>query len=507
MKKILISLMALAVLASCDMNKEPYSAISPENALSSMADASKLRNFIYANFRGITSGSYIYDGEVQADLFNASIEYGNNGGDLHRWNFSNNLGSALTYWSACYSVSANDNFFIEKINDYMSNPEATISSEDSTTLMTYKGEAFFSRAYAYFMLAQYVCNDYDPATAENEYGLPIVTEYNPTSDETKYPARESLARTFEQINADLDSAEAYISTEASADGEVYFTKDVVAAFRARVALYMDDYQSAINYAKPLVDLSMADTRYALLKDTASFNDLWTDDSGDECIMQVYVDFNEQPSSSSYNYVSYSTALGVYKPYYIPTQRMIDLYTQDDIRFQSWFINVPVTFTNATANVYLCNKYPGNPELWIGETNYRNAPKPFRIAEQYLILAEAYDKSGNETEASNILNALKAARIPSHNSNTPYAGSDLENELKNERIRELFAEGFRLVDLKRYHQGFEGRPAQSTDVIFLAGQSDTDELTVDGSNYRFTWPIPYEEVITNPQISSQQNAGY
>ena len=326
--------MALAVLASCDMNKEPYSAISPENALSSMADASKLRNFIYANFRGITSGSYIYDGEVQADLFNASIEYGNNGGDLHRWNFSNNLGSALTYWSACYSVSANDNFFIEKINDYMSNPEVTISSEDSTTLMTYKGEAFFSRAYAYFMLAQYVCNDYDPATAENEYGLPIVTEYNPTSDETKYPARESLARTFEQINADLDSAEAYISTEASADGEVYFTKDVVAAFRARVALYMDDYQSAINYAKPLVDLSMAGTRYALLTDTASFNDLWTDDSGDECIMQVYVDFNEQPSSSSYNYVSYSTALGVYKPYYIPTQRMIDLYTQDDIRFHT-----------------------------------------------------------------------------------------------------------------------------------------------------------------------------
>lgn len=500
--------MALALLVGCDMNKQPYSAISPENALSSMADASKLRNFIYANFRGITAGSYIYDGEVQSDLFNATIEYGNNGGDLHRWNFSNNLGSALTFWSATYSVSANDNFFIEKINSYMAAQKraGTLSSDDSTTLMLYKGEAFFSRAYAYFMLAQYVCNDYNPATAANEYGLPIVLKYNPTSDERQYPARESLQKTFEQINADLDSAEAYINTEATKDGEIYFTKDAVAAFRARVALYMDDYQAAINYAKPLVDMSIGGTRYALLTDTAGFKPMWLNDTGDECIMQPFVSYNEQPASSSYNYVAYSTALKVYKPYYIPTQKVIDLYDPQDIRFQTWFINVPVTFTGASANVYLCNKYPGNPDLWVGETNYRNAPKPFRIAEQYLILAEAYDKAGNETEASNILNALKSARIPSHSAIT-YVGLELENEIKNERIRELFAEGFRLVDLKRYGEGFDGRPAQSSDVIFLPGGSDTEEIIVDGGNYRFTWPVPYEEIITNPQIRSQQNAGY
>ena len=508
MRKIFIPLIALAVLTGCDMNKQPYSAISPENALSSMADASKLRNFIYANFRGITSGSYIYSGEIQSDFFNASLEYGNNGGDLHRWNFSNNLGSSLTFWSATYSVSANDNFFIKKINDYMAAQRSagTLSSEDSTTLMRYKGEAFFSRAYAYFLSAQYMCNDYDPSTAANEYGLPIVLEYNPTSDDSQYPARESLQRTFEQINADLDSAQAYIDTEADGDGAIYFTKDAVAAFRARVALYMDDYQSAINYAKPLVDMSIAGTRYALLTDTAGFNPLWRNDTGDECIMQVFSSYNEQPSSSSYNYVAYSTALGTYRPYYIPTQKVIDLYDPQDIRFQSWFINVPVTFTGVSATVYLCNKYPGNPDLWVGETNYRNAPKPFRIAEQYLILAEAYDKAGNETEASNILNTLQAARIPSH-SNVTYVGLELENEIKNERIRELFAEGFRLIDLKRYGEGFEGRPAQSSDVIFLPGGSDTEEIIVSGDSYRFTWPIPYEEMITNPQIASQQNAGY
>ena len=68
MKKIFISLIAIAVLVSCDMNKQPYSSISPDNALSSMLDASKLRNFIYANFRGLTSGGYVYSGEIQADL-------------------------------------------------------------------------------------------------------------------------------------------------------------------------------------------------------------------------------------------------------------------------------------------------------------------------------------------------------------------------------------------------------------------------------------------------------
>lgn len=508
MKKIFISLIAIAVLVSCDMNKQPYSSISPDNALSSMLDASKLRNFIYANFRDLTSGGYVYSGEIQADFFNASLEYGNNGGDLHRWNFSNNLGTALSFWSSAYSVSANDNFFIEKINSYMAaqRKDGTLSSEDSTTLMRYKGEAFFSRAYAYFFLAQYVCKDYDPATAANEYGLPIVLTYNPTSDETKYPARESLQATFERINADLDSAELYIDTEAAGDGEIYFTKDVVAAFRARVALYMDDYKAAIEYAKPLVDMSRDGSRYALLTDTASFNDLWLNDSGDECIMQVFASYNELPSSSSYNYVAYSVAQRLYKPYYIPTKNVIDLYSADDIRFLSWFINVPVTYTGVSAPVYLCNKYPGNPDFWVGETNYCNSPKPFRIAEQYLILAEAYDKDGNESEAASVLNALKSARIPSHRE-TQYSGETLELEIKNERIRELFAEGFRLPDLKRYHEGFSRGEAQNNTVIFLPGGSDTEALSVDADNYRFTWPIPYEEIITNPQIASQQNAGY
>lgn len=501
MKKILItSLSILSVFAavSCNMDKQPFSTISQDNAVQSLADAAKLRQYIYSHFRGMTSGEYIYSGEVQTDLFHASSGFGNNGGDLYRWDFTTGLGNALNLWGNSYIMIANDNFLIESINDFIASQE-DLSESDLATLQLYKGDAFFSRAFSYFQLATYFCADYDAATAANEYGVPIVTVYSPTSDESKYPGRESLARTFEQINADLDSAEAYIQTEGSV-GAKYFTKDVVSAFRARVALYMDDYPTAIRYAEPLI------ANYPLADSDSTYADLWLNDSGVECIMQVFSSMTELPGSSSYNYVSYSEASGLYTPYYIPTQSVIDLYAEDDMRFTEIFELCKVTSEASSAEVYLCNKYPGNPDFYQGvQTNYCNSPKPFRIAEQYLILAEAYAQTGNLNNANNMLNELRGARIPSWTDES-YGSNNIMQEIRDERVRELFAEGFRMLDLRRYGEGFSRGPAQNSSLVYMPDGPYT-EMTVSRDNFHWIWPIPTNEINSNPQISGQQNPGY
>lgn len=509
MRKIFSAITAVSMLAlvGCNMDLRPASTIDPENAMSSMQDAANLRNAIYVNLRGATSGSWVYSTEIQSDLFNATVDFGNNGGDLHRWDFVSSLGNAGTIWGGCYGVIANNNFVLEGYNNFIAK-QATleqskrISEQELATLKVYKGETFFMRAYMYFQLATYFCKDYDVNTAANEYGVPIVLKYAPSSDESSYPGRETLEATFARITEDLDSAEALVTTEGAVASK-YITKDVVAAFRARVALYMDDYESAIKYAKPLVE----GKKYPFVESSEEYKDLFLNDSGKECIMQIFCSQSELPGSSSYNYVNYNPANLKYSPYYVPTKNVIDLYAKNDIRFVNNFLQVDVKTSTGTYNVYLCNKFPGNPALYKGETsNYCNAPKPFRIAEQYLILAEAYAKTGMDTEASALINELKANRIPDW-SEQSYAGEDLINEIKNERVRELFAEGFRLFDLRRYGNGFDRGESQDPGLIYLPGDPRTERLVVSGSNDRFVWPIPSDEISANPQIAKQQNPGY
>lgn len=157
-----------------------------------------------------------------------------------------------------------------------------------------------------------------------------------------------------------------------------------------------------------------------------------------------------------------------------------------------------------AQVYLFEKFPGNPALFpsgmsLPRSNYLHKPKPFRIAEVYLNLAEAYAMGGSEGDAVNYLLTLRSARVPGYS----YSGTDVMTEIKNERVRELIGEGFRLWDLKRWGDPVE-RTSPQNSLIMYDHSSMTE--TFAASNPRFTWPIPKAEMDTNPNIGAQ-NPGY
>jgi hypothetical protein len=59
-------------------------------------------------------------------------------------------------------------------------------------------------------------------------------------------------------------------------------------------------------------------------------------------------------------------------------------------------------------------------------------------------------------------------------------------IEQERVKELYMEGFRLQDLKRWGKGFERTPQDQS----LANGSS---LKVAADNPLFVWPIPQHEL--------------
>ena len=103
-------------------------------------------------------------------------------------------------------------------------------------------------------------------------------------------------------------------------------------------------------------------------------------------------------------------------------------------------------------------------------------------------------------------ALRKSRIPGYEERS-YSGAELIKQIKDERTKELFGEGFRFTDLKRWNEGFKRSEAQDKNIINNAGSANTELLAKDASDFRWVWPVPQAEIDSNPQIKEQQNKGY
>ena len=168
----------------------------------------------------------------------------------------------------------------------------------------------------------------------------------------------------------------------------------------------------------------------------------------------------------------------------------------DIR-NNWYIYRTCDYGTVTGAAVLCNKFAGNPTLQASTatvSSFINKIKLYRIAEQYLIAAEAYAMNGDATLANKYYNDLRKARIANYVEET-YGGNELINAIREERVRELVAEGFRFNDIKRYGTGFSRSAPQNWDITTSTGA----DVTIQASNYKFLWPIPQNEIDAKPQI--------
>ena len=132
-----------------------------------------------------------------------------------------------------------------------------------------------------------------------------------------------------------------------------------------------------------------------------------------------------------------------------------------------------------------------------------APKPFRIAEQYLIAAEAAFETDQE-KARRYINALRKSRGLSE---TGLADEALKQLIRDERARELAFEGFRLWDLRRWGMGMERRLPQvdANGKNYFLSRDFSFELKRENNDDFFVWGFPSVEMKTNRNMI--QNKGW
>lgn len=504
MKKLAILFAVFSLtLVSCDLELYPDNLQIQDTALETLEDMQKFENGTYSAFRAIFNSQYYIAGDMQADYANAVAQFSNTYGSLHNWTYTYNDYEVADLWNAAYYAIANANWVLSKKDAV----EGTLETDAEFALFDQiVGEMHFIRAFAHYQLIEKFCAAYDEATASEPFsGIPTILAFNPTEQ----PSRKTLAESYQAVIDDIAVAEELLANAPGAVASTTISYDAVLALKARVALQMKDYDTAYDAATELIGYGV----YTLASTEESLNQIFTYDTGSEIIFVPYASVTELAGIDGSIFIyDQNSANDYFKPDYIPTQAQVDLYADNDIRKSVYFLAVDggkceISGNKIATTVYLMNKYPGNPNLQkvAGTKNYANAVKVFRIAEMYLIAAEAGVNGAGD--GKKYLNDLRVAR-----------GLDALNivsmeDVKLERRREMMFEGNRISDLKRWGDTLGVRTPQTGknaagETLVIHNQGDAfDGLKVKAGDFRFVWPIPANEIYANQVLASQQNPGW
>ena len=317
-----------------------------------------------------------------------------------------------------------------------------------------EGEAKFVRALCHF----YLVNLFGP--------VPIVT----TSDQeiNALVARNDETEVYDQIIIDLKEAQALLEEEYVSAERIRPNRASATALLARVYLYTGNWVNAEKEATLVIENEL----YNLESD---LNNVFLINSV-ETIWQIQSIF---PNFSTFEATTF--ILNRAPRRVSLNDELVNAFEVGDNRILNWVGSI----TPTVETFYFPFKYKAGFAFDLPPTEYLVV---FRLAEQYLIRAEARVRQGNMVGAQADLNAIRNRAGLANTSASDVAS--LEMALEQERKVELFTEwGHRWFDLKR-----TGRIDLVLSNIKLGWQS-TDQL----------FPLPELELDRNPNLN--QNLGY
>ena len=481
-KKTLFLLLCLLPLTSC-LEKTPQDAILEDEAMTSLSGAEQIVTGIYTAYMssGLYSGSLTLTPDIQSDLVLA-VE-GNSGADsqVYQWNFHSTESRFESVYAGLYTVIGRCNFYLDQVEALR---KKMTNDDDIKTLDLYTGEVYCARALAYSELIKCFCEAYDTDKAEQQLGVVLRLSYFKEEPVT----RANLKDSYKQVIADLDRAIELLDEELDEYDAAFFTRAAAQAVRSRVALFMKDWSTAISYATELIKndaFTLSSAAYNVGDGMNEIDYLWAYDSGYEVIWRVGYTATSYGGALGQNFLNFTTDFVNYYPDFVPAQWVLNLYSSGDARYNAYFANLQTGYPHQLSWPLLI-KYYGNQSLISYNIFHVNMPKPIRLAEQYLIRAEAYCNQGEYSKASADLNTLRASRYATGGSTVTVGADNWLDVIEQERVRELYMEGFRLNDLKRWGKGFERTPQASV-------QQEGSKLKIDAKDPRFVWPIPKHEI--------------
>lgn len=364
----------------------------------------------------------------------------------------NNTAVDKSFWGQAYKYIYAANAILEGLD--------RSSGVSSPTKKQLQGEALFVRAFCHFYLVNLFGDA--PYLNSTDYKANIVKFRTPKAEVYKYIIKDLVA-----AQDKLDST--YKTLE-----RVRPNKWAATAFLARVYLYTGNWAAAANQATRVIDQSSV---YGL----DSLNGVFLKNSK-EAIWQLMPNNTEGFNTwEGKNFILNTAPATGESNSAILSTHLLQAFESGDLRRSSWVDSVVTT----AGNVYY---FPSKYKVQRG-AELKEYSMVLRLAELYLIRAEAYARLGNVTGARIDLDLIRQrAGLPG---TTAGAGTTLLKALARERQVELFTEwGHRWFDLKRTDE--------ANDIL----------LTIKASGWQPTdvlYPIPQNERALNLNLT--QNPGY
>lgn len=467
--KILLFTVAIGFMQSCNnfLDIKPKGYTIPEF----FDDYERLLASMNFNFAGDIYVNYLTDDIHLADkTVHRDMSYDSKQEEEKKmYNFSSGqifqAGTSDRFWDGAYSRIFTLNAIINNVGQ--------VTDGTANDRKRLRAEALAARAFEYLNLVNAYARHYNPATADKDYGVPLVL----SEDISKSYVRNSVAEVYSRITEDLRTA---IPDLRRVTPNLFRASRTAGhALLARTYLYMGDYEQALAEADSVLNLKK------VLLDMNNYevtNGTWgrvKKKGTTEWFPQV----KDNPESIFIRKSQYMIELQV-----CASESLKEVFGRNvdnrkaDLRYELKFAEDSIDLGRNWEKFKGVTGYAAYMELNMGMST----------PEIYLIAAECEARLGHVDKALEHLKALRAKRIKA--GQKELTAADKEEALKlvlDERRRELALSGlFRLIDLKRLEDRFKSPITHSAD-----GESWTLPL----NDNRLILPVPNTILAHNPNL--------
>lgn len=450
---ILTLVFSSSLLMSCDLNTASTVAIDESEATRTIDNNEKIIN---GTMRTLMESFYSYANPGYGAFLRTGDAMGSDVALNRSYGFSNQYSFKTLYsdvstnifsWSLTYEVINNMNRILESID--------TAQGNDEKKRMQVKAQALGMRAFMYLHLASNYAFaiDYNP----DAVCAPIYTENN-----FRYgnqPAG-SVSEVYKQALEDAELGLTILPKEYNRSVKWQIDRSVLLGLASRIALYSRQWEKAANYSDELLKLNsylMNEVEYK-----SGFNDI----ANKEWIWGHVQTSTQDDASYQFNFLDVTSSTSYYysfnaDPYFK------ELFDDTDYRKDMIYWATDPGKDPSSEN-FLWMRYA---KFKFKENNTADIVL-MRTSEIYLINAEAKARL-NHPDALKVLNTLKEARKAQPVS---LSGQDLIDAIWVERRKELFGEGFSMVDIIRNQQSVERKEYPQTPIEYKYIGEDGKEYT-------------------------------
>ncbi|GAB3930974.1 RagB/SusD family nutrient uptake outer membrane protein [Mucilaginibacter myungsuensis] len=515
--------MLSGALVSCKKNLDlvPTNDITSETVYATAAGYKQSAAKVYAAFALTGNNGPAGNGDVQGidegysdflRLFwktqelstdEAVIAWGDVGiQDFHNMNWT--PGNAFLkglYYRSEYQITLANEFIRQSADDMLS--KRGISGADADNIRKFRAEARFLRAFQYWVLI-------------DAYGnVPFTTEADLIGT---IPKQGSRTQVFNYIESELKAIEPLLSAPKANE---YGRADQGADWALLARLYLNAqvytgtarYTDAVTYASKVIGAG-----YSLFANYPGIMRADNDQNNTENILTINYDGLRTQSFGGTTFLTHAPVGGLMpaSDYGIKggwggartTKALVNLFPDAngtaDKRAQFYTSGQSLEIKDQTVftDGYAVTKYKNVTRSGAAgkSLDYADVDFPlFRLAEMYLIYAEATlrgGSGGNTATALGYINQIRTRAYGNASGNIAQSALTLDFIL-DERGRELYWEGFRRTDLVRY-----GKFTEATYLWPFKGGVANGRAV---ESFRNIFPIPLDDLTANPNL--KQNTGY